>query len=189
MTLVGVDVVKGDRVEFVGDTTRLYRINSNHQFQVQHGEILEVTAVFTDTVNARTLGTREASGSWSTRNERITFPISRYMLSLEDPNRPVPPQPRRLGERPEDTEEMTHIGTDDPRIQWLFEDMGKYATDKGWCPEYDALCARLSIPGRPRDFAVNRTVNGVEFRTTVKARSQKEANELVDKALATVASA
>jgi hypothetical protein len=42
---------------------------------------------------------------------------------------------------------------------------------------------KLGIPGRPRDFIVRTTVKGIQLSTTVKARSQREANDLVKEAL------
>jgi hypothetical protein len=42
----------------------------------------------------------------------------------------------------------------------------------------------LGIPGRPRDFTVRTTVKGIQLSTSVKARSQREANQIVKDALA-----
>ena len=49
----------------------------------------------------------------------------------------VPARP--LGQKPEDTPEMTYIGTDHPGIQWLFDDMAKFAENKMWCSQYEDL--------------------------------------------------
>jgi hypothetical protein len=53
-----------------------------------------------------------------------------------------------------------------------------------YCSQYDALCVKLGIPGRPRDFTVRTTVKGIQLSTSVKARSQREANQIVKDALA-----
>ena len=55
---------------------------------------------------------------------------------------------RPYGRKPQDTEEQIYIGLDHPGIQWLFDDMGRLADERGWCSEYDSLCTDLGIPPR-----------------------------------------
>lgn len=106
-----------------------------------------------------------------------SFSIPREHFTDLDPNAPAP---RKLGTPPEEGE---HIAADDPRIRWLFDDMAEMATREGYCSTYDSLCAKLGVPGRKRDFKVTHTVNDMTFTTSVKAYSQREANELVQAAL------
>ena len=101
----------------------------------------------------------------------LQYPI--HAVKPADPNwKP----PRRLGEKPDDTEEMTYIGIDHPGIQWLWDDLGKYATKQGYCPTYDALAAEIGIPGRVRTFTARATIGEIEITSKMQARSQKEAN-------------
>lgn len=172
MSLIGVEVTKGDRVQLTA-TRRLTQMNSTHTFEISETEELEVTGVFQETLLVRTVQVKSVPRTWSNpENRRVSFQVNRDLLQLADPNRPAP---RRLGQAPEGD----HIDVDDPRIQWLFNDMGKYADDKGYCAEYDKLTARLGIPGRPRDFSVHFKLGDIAATTVVKARSQKEANEIV----------
>lgn len=174
MNLYDEQAVVGDLVEVI-ESGEHYRMNTNDRYRLTTGDALEVRQVFRESVNVRTVETRYNRSTG--RHERMSFALNKGAVRLLDPDRPLP---RKLGKKPDDPD---LIDVDDPRIQWLFDDMGKYADDQGWCSQYDTLCIRLGIPGRPRDFEVQRTIGGIELRTTVKARSQKEANELVDAAL------
>ena len=174
----------------VGDMVRLRqertldRMGSGDRITLNENELFMVTRVHTNspTVVIRTVEKHRRPGGWQA-SDRAQMSFSVYLdeLRLDDPNAP---RPRRLGEKPEDSDDVPfiYIGPDDPGIQWLFEDMGKFATDKGYCDQYDALCARLGIPGRPREFKVKFKIGDLEASTTVMARSQKEANEQVAKA-------
>lgn len=157
-----------------------YRLNSNHRFRLDEAIRLRITAVHRTTggIVARTIDT--LYDRWSGRNEEMSFSFNLGQLEQADPNAPAP---RKLGTKPEDTEEMTYIGIDHPGIQWLWDDMGTYADQQGYCPQYDALAIRLGIPGRPRDFTVRSTIGGIEVSATLKARSQREANEQFAKTL------
>ena len=53
------------------------------------------------------------------------------------------------------------------------------AVRRGLCAEYDSICEELGIPGRVRSFTVKVSRNGIDLSAKVKARSQKEADELV----------
>lgn len=110
-------------------------------------------------------------------NDVQNFPTTlQYEIGNVKPADPDWRPPRRLGEKPEDTNEMTYIGIDHPGIQWLWDDLGKYATKQGYCPTYDALAAEIGIPGRIRTFTARAAIGGIEITSKVQARSQKEAN-------------
>jgi hypothetical protein len=68
---------------------------------------------------------------------------------------------------------------DDPRIQWLWRKIGKSATARNYCAQYDEICAEFDIPGREREFSVNLKLGELEMRASVQARSHKEAVEKV----------
>ena len=122
------------------------------------------------------------------RGEAVSVTVSWNEVDL-DPNGVTVPSlgsRRRLGQKPEDTEDMQYIGIDHPGIQWLFDDMGAYATEKRYCSEYDALTARLGIPGRPREFNVSQVVDGLTLSATVLARSMAEASEILAQKIASV---
>ncbi len=86
---------------------------------------------------------------------------------------------RKLGQKPEDTDTMTYIGVDHPGIQWLWEDTAKAASNSRYCYQYDEIVSKLGIPGRVRNMDVTVTVNGLKVTSTVKARSQAEAEKIV----------
>jgi hypothetical protein len=186
--LVGVHVPVGARVQLRRALTRQYRVNTNDTFDLAEGEVFEVTRVYIENLQVRTVGTKTVRVSYHQAQRQVSFSIPREFFRFEDPNYVPPPPPRKLGVMP-DPEDVKLpdgiplINIDHPGIQWLFDDLGAYADQQGYCSQYDALCVKLGIPGRPRDFDVTRVINGVSFRTTVKARSQREANEAVDAAL------
>lgn len=82
---------------------------------------------------------------------------------------------RPLGTKPADTPEMTYIGLDHPGIQWLFQDMGQYADNRGWCETYDDLAVDLGIPPREREYSVSHVHNGVMVHATIRARDEETA--------------
>lgn len=159
------------------------RVNSYTYDDLPSGTQFVITRVYSQRVQVRTIE-RFSDGDGGRRARSYTF--DRSLLNYDDSavvtTGSGTPR-RRLGQKPQDTEDMQFIGIDHPGIQWLFEDMGTYATNQGWCPQYDALVARLGIPGRPRPFTVTRDINGITITTTVAARSQAEANNIVDRAL------
>lgn len=180
MTLLGVEVVKGDRVQLTTQR-RLTQINSTNQFTIEPTEVFEVSSAYTGDVIIRTIDRKSVPRNWANPEmRRVSFRVRREWLQLEDPNRP---QPRRLGQKPEDTDDMIYVPINHPGLQWLFDDMGRYADEQGYCSQYDALTARLGIPGRPRDFNVTHTINGITVSAVIQARSQKEAKEQLAKAL------
>jgi hypothetical protein len=187
--LVGEVVNVGDIVTVNQHMRQQYRLNTNDRFDLEIGERLTVTRVMNDVLNVRTVNTktvpnRSHYSATGTTQKQVSFAIGRMFLMFEDPDYVPPPPPRKLGHLPTHEEarvdeDVELIGIDHPGLQWLFNDMGAYAEQQGYCSQYDALCVKLGIPGRPRDF----TVKGIQLSTTVKARSQREANDLVKEAL------
>ena len=75
------------------------------------------------------------------------------------------------------------IAIDDPRIDWIWRKIAAYASDRGYCDEFDSLCDDLGIPGREREFTVEHTIGGYAVRSRVTARSQVEADTKFKEAL------
>lgn len=146
---------------------------------VQPDTQLRVTRIFAERIIVR--GRFNISGEW--RDASVYLPYDRILTVNSQPY-VAQDGVRRLGQKPDDTDEMTYIGIDHPGLQWLFEDMAAYADNQRWCGEYDALCIRLGLPARPRDFTVSLERGGITIMSTVKARSQAEANQMVADALA-----
>jgi hypothetical protein len=171
MTLEGADVEVGDRVRVVNPGS-FTRVNTSQRYNLNPEQGLMVTRVFRESLIVRTTETIPLSTDWGgTEYREASFQISRSYLEMDGEG---DPRPRKLGKKPEGEE---FIGIDDPGIQWLFEDMGRYAEQQGYCNQYDALCAKLGIPGRPRPFSVHQNIGGIEVSATIAARSQREANE------------
>jgi len=130
-------------------------------------------------VNRETLHVRFPNGSllytgYGTDSGYMTLIVPIYSVSPADHNAP---RPRKLGEMPK---EGDHIPADDPRIMWLWDDIATYADRKSWCNTFDVLTNELSIPGRKRDVTLTLIVgDGIEAKTTVKARSPKEARDIL----------
>lgn len=188
--LVGEEVSVGDRVQVNRLMERQYRLNTNDRYDLREDEVFVVTRVNSSTLNIRgPKQVRDTRYPHNTADRDVSFAVDRMFLRFQDPNYVPPPPPRKLGRVPTHEEarleeDVEIIGIDHPGIQWLFDDMGRYATEQGYCPQYDALCIKLGIPGRPRDFTVRSTVKGMVLTTTVQARSQREANQIVKDALA-----
>ena len=192
--LLNAQVAVGAEVQLLRNLAQTYRLNTHDRFSLEAGEVFTVTRIYAETLQVRTVETKTVT---ETRNysqrqvqRQVSFQIDRMHLAFRDPNYVPPPPPRKLGTTPkyEDLPNLppgaSIISIDHPGIQWLFDDMGAYAEREGYCPQYDVLCARLGIPGRPRNFKVTKTIGGIPLSADIKARSQKEANELVEKALA-----
>lgn len=180
-TLVDVRVGEGEFVRVTQAGEHL-RVNTSQYLRVEPAMQLRVTRIFNDSVMVRTVAQMRVPTAWGGGEMRVcSFTIDKHLLTLWDESAP---RPRKLGQKPEDTEEMTYIDVNDPRLKWIWEDLGAYAEGKNWCSEYDQLCARIGIPGRPRDFSIEHVVGGISIRATVKAHSQREANDIVKAALA-----
>ena len=69
-----------------------------------------------------------------------------FRSTLDNPNGEVwvapPPRPksRKLGEMPT---EGGHLPMDDPRFAWVWDDVAKLATDRGYCSTYDEISDKL----------------------------------------------
>lgn len=115
---------------------------------------------------------------------RVQFEGVDYILTIprekiEAPNGetytpPVKPVTRKLGEVPEGM-----IAPDDPRIAWIFEDAAKLANKLSFCGEYDQLAAKLGLPGRLRNISVSTKIDGLHVTAQVQARSEKEAEKIL----------
>lgn len=161
--------VVGDQVEMIDDQRANVMGGGYGTYHLPRGTIFTVTRLFNFDVVVR--------GPLGPNSEDRSVQISKTWVRLVDPNRPAP---RKLGVKPEGE---GIIGIDDPGIQWLWDDMGAYATREGYCSQYDALCIKLGIPGRPREFKVTQTVGDIPITAHVMARSQAEANKHVQDAL------
>lgn len=172
------EVSVGDPVRVTENFTAT-RVNATDRHTLTPLMELTVTRVYSNTLMVRTVENVATSSQWGgVDHKQASFSIDRRYLTDFDPSH----RPRRLGQKPEDTEEMEYIDKTDPRIQWLWEDLGRYADEQGYCSQYDALTARIGIPGRPRDFTVTLELNGVRFTGIVQARSQAEANQRAQEA-------
>jgi hypothetical protein len=179
-TLDQINVAEGDHVRLIQQGNHL-RVNTNDRVILTPDIRMRVTRVYSDTVMVRTVSDVQVRGQYGGSEMRLaSFTIPKQLLVLWDS---TAPRPRKLGQKPEDTEEQTFIDVNDPRVKWIWDDLGAYAEGKNWCSEYDQLCARVGIPGRPRDFSVEYRIGDIPIRATVKAHSQREANELVRSAL------
>lgn len=150
---------KGDYVK----VTMKYSINKSSGYGMIHfepDEILEVVRVGTNKTLVRKHG--YTATAWIL-NMRLV-PYDRHV--------------RKLGETPEGD-----IDSDDPRLLWLWDDAATLAKSMGLCGSYDLFCNKLGIPGREKDYSVSLEVKGLAVKTSVKARSQKEADAKVRKTL------
>jgi len=109
---------------------------------------------------------------WTDRN------ASYQLITAEYQNRP---RPRKLGTTPTDGDV---IAIDDPRVQWIWEDLAAYATRQHWCSQYDQLAEGVGIPGRTRTFSVSRRVGNLDIRASFEARSEAEAEAMLTAELA-----
>lgn len=137
---------------------------------IKNGVVGTVTRVFRHTLTVRfpDAGWDNAGSTGSFINDEVVPAGADY----------VPP--RKLGEKPEGD----HIDIDDPRIQWIWDDAGAYATKRNYCNVYDQIADELGIPGRVRDFTVSRKLGSLTVSGKFKARSKKEAEALLEADLA-----
>lgn len=130
------------------------------------GNTYKIDHVYADGAHVR-LGLLDRYGV--TRNYKVPNDLVEYA----DPSKP---RVRKLGEVPSEGE---HISVDDPRVQWIFEDMGTLATQMGHCGDYDRMADRLGFPGRERFFKVTRDIKGLSATFHVRARSRSQAEAAV----------
>lgn len=171
-----VHVNVGDSVTV---TTRTYdRAGSDYRRvditdRINESGDLRVTRVYADTLIIRGPILPDGSvGSFIAWKHDI---LTRNGRDARTGERPV--VPRKLGTKPEDTPELTHIGTDHPGIQWLFQDMAQFADNKGWCSTYDDLAIELGIPPREHEYDVSHTHNGIMVYATIRAVNEETAQE------------
>lgn len=183
MSLENVHVEKGEIVRLTQNATLSRAGNYRSDSQpFDEGREFVVTRVDSYWLTVRTL--EKEYDSYSGRTQYKSFSCQRQYLALtvNDPDRPMP---RKLGTKPEDTDEMTYIGTDHPGIQWLWDDLAAYAKGQNWCGTYDTLAEHVGIPGRKRPFTATTTINGITLTASIEARSQDDADQIL---AATVAS-
>lgn len=167
---------KGDIVR-LNKAVRLRRAGNDRLDSEIRGEgtEYEVTQVFDDRVIIRTLGEEPDSYSGVRRKKSFRCDVE-HILDAGS---------RRLGVKPEDTDDVKYVGVDDPGIQWLWDDLAAYAKGKSWCNQYDELVEYVGIPGRKRAYTAHQLVKGITLTAIIQARSQSEANQLL---AATIAS-
>lgn len=169
---MAVDFQKGQTVTFAHSTSGSRASGWGGSRQFRQGDRAEVTRV-----NRNTLTVKVINGySYNVNRSALATPNGETWVPA--PPAPPKPKPRPLGQKPEGD----HIAIDDPRIAWIWADAEKAAG--GYCREYDNITDRLGIPGRMRDMRVNLKIAGIDIVATVKARSTKEAEELLRKKLA-----
>lgn len=84
---------------------------------------------------------------------------------------------RRLGQKPEGDE---FLDPRDPRMEWFWDDLSIWAKSNNYCGEYDRILAQFQLPARKRDFTGTASLGALRLSATVMARSQREANEIVE---------
>lgn len=164
MSLVGETVRQGDRVRVTRSVSSTV-INGYINRTVRPEWELRITRVGHEQL-------------WVRSDDRgESFSIYRGDLEFfqDDPNAPAR---RPLGQKPDDTPEMTYISQDDPRIQWLWDDLGQFAKGKRWCGDYDDLALKMGIPGRKQNFNTRMDVGGLVIAATIEARTQDEADTI-----------
>lgn len=140
-------------------------------YQIKPGAIGIVKRVYTNSMMVR-FPAEFIGRTIYTDGLTFTLPIEDFVPA--DPNMP---RPRRLGQKPDGDE---YLDPNDPRLLWFWDDVAKYADRSNWCSTFDSLAAELNVPGRKRDISLTIIVgNGIEAKTTVKARSHKEARDLL----------
>lgn len=185
------DFTKGQIVTFAERVTAQRASGYGVSKDFKRGDSAEVTAVRKETITVKVDNPnygQPISRSYFGERDRakmISFNVPRD--SLNTPNGevyipPVKPVSRKIGETPEGM-----IAADDPRIAHIWEDAGKLATRFGYCHNYDQIVEKLGAPGRERDIYVSVIHNGLTVTATIKARSEKEAKQIVRDKLATSA--
>lgn len=145
-----------------------YSIGGGYRRTFEPGSTVTVTRV-----------TKE--GGWirgaAARGDEVTLPFLGDPAEFFGPTDPNAPRPRKLGEKPEGDE---YLDPNDPRLQWLWDDLAKYADRKSWCDTYDKLANDIGIPGRPKDFTISEVINGFSVSKKINARSKAEAQRIFD---------
>lgn len=79
---------------------------------------------------------------------------------------------RRRGTPPEGM-----IAPDDPRLEWMWDDISEYAQDSQYCDVFDKVLRELHLPPRKRKFHAVGDLNGLNITAQIMAKNQREANE------------
>lgn len=90
---------------------------------------------------------------------------------------------RRRGTPPEGG-----IAADDPRIEWLWDDISEYAERSQYCGTFDTILRDLHLPPRKRKFAALGEIGGLQITAQVMAKNQREANEELARRIAALTS-
>lgn len=147
------DYEKGDYVVTTQRGTG-ERVSSYGRMSYDAGEELEITVVYADRLNVRSL-----SGG----------PVFRI------PRERVRAVPRMVGEVP-----AGGIPPEHPGLAWLFEDAERMAKRLDLCADYDRICDALGIPGRMRTFTITLvSADGLKVTAEVEARSKRLAEQRV----------
>ena len=180
MTLMDRFVRVGMPVQLVAGGSYRQAGGTSQSFDLNRGARMTVTNMYADnTLMVRT----DASlyNGYTGRHGQVSFRLHRDALDEFDPNGPPP---RKLGQKPEDTADMTYIGVDHPGIQWLWDDLARYAEGQSWCRTYEDLAAEDGLPARPAQFEIELSIpGGGTFVMDVTARSEEEATELARESL------
>jgi len=175
--MTAVDFQKGQTVTFASAVTGHsasggYGRHYSHEFA--RNATAEVTTVRRLTLTVRIREERYGVKGWYSYNvprENLKAPNGEAWIEP-----PAKPKPRKLGEMPT---EGDHIAMDDPRIAWIWDDVAKHATNRGYCSTYDEISDALGIPGREREIRVDTTMNGVRLTAYVKARNARDAENVL----------
>jgi len=160
-----VDYQVGDTATFVTSVVGVNAGGWTAPRPFSEGECVTITRVYKTRISVRAPGTYV----YNVPREALARPNNE---EWEAP----PPKPKRrpIGEVPEDG-----ISPDHPGLAWLWEDAERVANSSNYCYQYDHMADKLGIPGRLRDISVTVKVNGLDVTSTVKARSTRQAEEMV----------
>lgn len=140
---------------------------------VKEGSIGVITRVYTHNIHVRFDKTALVNPP-RTHSDQTTVSVPVEEVAPADPNAP---RPRKLGEKPEGDQ---FIDPNDPGLMWLWDDIAAYADKQGYCSQFDTITNTLGIPGRKRDVTITIIIgDGIEAKTTIKARSPKEARDVL----------
>lgn len=180
--MTAVDFQKGQTVTFSAQTTGQRAAGWGGYHIFNRNDTAVVTTVRRLTITVRIREQKYGGQTWVSYNvprENLKAPNGEVWITP-----PPKPKPRKLGEMPT---EGDHIAMDDPRIAWVWDDVAKHATDRGYCSTYDEISDKLGIPGREREIRVDTTMNGVRLTAYVKARNVKDAESVLKAKLAAAA--
>ena len=190
------DFTKGQTVTFASSTTgsSASGYGSSHAFR--QADTAEVTRVNRETITVRIPIKRSWGGngyaSYNVRRTALRTPNNEAWdqaaidaekarkKAIED----AKPKPRPLFQVPKTA------GAIDPNaegLKWFWGDVAKYAEKSRYCGTFDTILSEIGVPGRERNFRVQKVLAGVTVYSDVKAHSQKEADALFLEKLASAA--